>query len=78
MTKRGKIKLNLDKLENVMTYTIIFSAILIMIGVLISIVNKSIAFWITSFGSIIIFFSIFGLVIVIFLKEFRKDNKQNK
>lgn len=78
MTKKGKIKLNLDKLENVMTYTIIFSAILIMIGVLISIVNKSIAFWITSFGSIIIFFSIFGLVIVIFLKEFRKDNKQNK
>ncbi|MEM0242977.1 MAG: hypothetical protein QXT34_00775 [Candidatus Aenigmatarchaeota archaeon] len=78
MTKKGKIKLNLDTLENVMTYTIIFSAILIMIGVLISIVNKSIAFWITSFGSIIIFFSIFGLVIVIFLKEFRKDNKQNK
>ncbi|MEM5881884.1 MAG: hypothetical protein QXS69_00240 [Candidatus Aenigmatarchaeota archaeon] len=78
MTKKGKIKLNLDTLENVMTYAIIFSAILIMIGVLISIVNKSIAFWITSFGSIIIFFSIFGLVIVIFLKEFRKDNKQNK
>jgi len=63
---------NLDFAEKILTYTIFALTILISIGILISVTSKSLAFWIVSISSGILFFSIFGLIIVIFLKELKK------
>lgn len=59
----------------IITLTILFS-ILIVAGIVVSIKNKNVAFWITSISSGCLFFSIFALIIVIFLKEIK--NKQIK
>lgn len=63
---------NLELAEKILTYTIFALTILISIGILISVTSKSLAFWIVSISSGILFFSIFGLIIVIFLKELKK------
>ncbi|MEM5872910.1 MAG: hypothetical protein QXV63_01615 [Candidatus Aenigmatarchaeota archaeon] len=62
----------LEKIENLTIKSILIFAIIIIIGILISLNNKTIAFWLTSLGSILLFFSIFALMIVIFLKEFKR------
>ena len=63
---------SLDFAEKILTYMIFALTILISIGILISVTSKSLAFWIVSISSGILFFSIFGLIIVIFLKELKK------
>ncbi|MEM5806268.1 MAG: hypothetical protein QXF04_01140 [Candidatus Aenigmatarchaeota archaeon] len=62
----------LEKIENLTIKSILIFAIIIIIGILVSLNNKTIAFWLTSLGSILLFFSIFALMIVIFLKEFKR------
>ncbi|MBU5682210.1 MAG: hypothetical protein KQA34_00605 [Candidatus Aenigmarchaeota archaeon] len=62
----------LEKIENLAIRSILIFTIIIIIGILISLNNKTIAFWLTSLGSILLFFSIFALMIVIFLKEFKR------
>jgi len=66
------IKSNLEFAEKIITYVIYALAILISLGILISVKSKTLAFWIVSISSGILFFSIFGLIIVIFLKEMKK------
>jgi len=63
---------SLDFAEKILTYMIFALTILISVGILISVTSKSLAFWIVSISSGILFFSIFGLIIVIFLKELKK------
>lgn len=68
-----KSKINkLEKIEDLIIKLILIFAILIIVGILISLNNKTVAFWITSVSSILLFFSIFALMIVIFLKEFKR------
>lgn len=66
-TKKDK----LDFLENITIKIILVSAILIIVGILFSVLHKGIAFWMISISSCILFFSIFLLIIIIFLKEFK-------
>ncbi|MEM5830000.1 MAG: hypothetical protein QXL82_00615 [Candidatus Aenigmatarchaeota archaeon] len=66
------MKEKLPLLEKVVTYIIIISAILIAIGILTSPFSKSLSFWLISINSAIIFFSVFALILIIFLKDLSK------
>lgn len=64
-------KKTLEFAENLTIKIILLSTILIILGIIISVYQKGIAFWLTSIASGILFFSIFVLIAIIFLKEFK-------